>query len=135
MKTFSKLYAKYIIKSKVIFLAFLAAGIAGFLIMTLSLGVDKVTKYEAYFDNNKIVVNDELGKINSLYAYKSLNEKVYLFDVNGVEHIEQYTVLYVDNEDENIKNSLLGIVKLEIVTGGQSLFELIFLKAGKKEDE
>jgi hypothetical protein len=74
-----------------VFCAFLAFGIIGFLFMTLSLRLEAVTKYEAYFDNNKIVINDELENISSLYAYKSLNEKVYLFEVGEAEHIEQYT--------------------------------------------
>ena len=129
------MYTKYIIKSKIVFCAFLVFGIVGFLAMTLSLKLDMVTKYEAYFDSNKIVINDELENINSLYVYKSLNEKVYLFDVAETEYVEQYTVLYVDNENETAKNHLLGIVRLEIVTGEQSLFELIFVKAGNKEDE
>jgi len=135
LQTFSRLYVKYIIKSKVLFYIFLAVGIIGFLIMTFSLKLDIVTKYEAYFDNNKIVINENLDNIDSLYIYKSLNEKVYFFDVNEIDYVEQYTILYVNNENENIKNNLLGVVKLEIVTGKQSLFELIYIRAGKKRNE
>jgi hypothetical protein len=135
MNYFSKLYVKYIIKSKVIFCAFLCLSILGFLLMTISLKLDIVTKYEAYFDNNKIVINQSLYNIDTLYIYKSLNEKVYFFDVINTEYIEQYTILYVNNIDERVKNSLLGVVKIEIVTGKQSLFELIYLRAGKKRNE
>ena len=135
LQTFSRLYVKYIIKSKVLFYVFLVAGIIGFLVMTVSLKLDIVTKYEAYFDNNKIVINENLDNIDSLYIYKSLNEKVYSFTVSELNHVEQYTVIYINNENENIKNNLLGVVKLEIVTGQQSLFELIYMRAGKKRDE
>ena len=134
-KPLSRLYIKYIIKSKIVFYAFLAAGIVGFLVMILSIKLDIVTKYEAYFDSNKIVINEELDNIDSLYAYRSLNEKVYLFDVREIEYVDDYTILYIDNEDETIKNNLLGIVKLEIVTGKTNLFELIYIRAGKKQDE
>ena len=103
--------------------------------MTFSLKLDIITKYDAYFDNNKIVVNDNLDNIDSLYVYRTLNEKVYYFPINEIEHPEQYTVIYVKNADDSIKNNLLGVVTLEIVTGKQSLFELIFVKAGKKENE
>lgn len=132
---FSQLYVKYIIKSKIVFYTFLTIGVIGFLVMTLSLKIDIVTKYEAYFDNNKIVLNEYLDDIESLYTYRNLNEKVYLFDVKEIEHVEEYTIIYVDNEDENIKNNLLGIVRIEIVKDKQSLFELIYIRAGKKIDE
>lgn len=133
--TFSKIYIKYIIKSKILFCAFLSLGVIGFLVMTLSIKFDIVTKYDAYFDEDKIVINEELDDIDSFYIYRSLNEKVYRFAVRETEHLEQYTILHIDNEDESIKNNLLGIVKLEIVTGEQSLFELIYIKAGDKSDE
>ena len=123
------------IKSSVLFYAFLAIGIIGFLTMTISLKLDIIKKYEAYFDNNKIVINENLNNIDSLYVYKSLNEKVYSFFVKELNHVEQYTVLYVSNENEDIKNNLLGVVNLEIVTGKKSLFELIYIQAGKKRDE
>jgi hypothetical protein len=135
MEKVSRLYIKYIIKSKVIFCAFLAVGIIGFLFMTMSLKLDLVKRYEAYFDNNKIVIQEELDDIDFLYAYKSLNERVYLFDVREIERVEQYTIIYVENEDENIKKNLLGIVRLEMVTGETSLFDLIYIRAGKKRDE
>ena len=133
--TLSRIYIKYIMKSKILFCAFLTVGVVGFLAMTLSVKFDIVTKYDAYFDENKVIINEELYDIDSFYIYRSLNEKVYHFSVQEIEHLEQYTILYVDNEDENIKKNLLGNVSLEIVTGEQSLFELIYIKAGDKSDE
>lgn len=94
-----------------------------------------VRKYEAYFDNNKIVLNDDIADIDSLYVYKSLNEKMFSFDINSIERVENHAIIYVKNEDETIKNRLLGIVRLEIVENSQSLFELIFLRAGVKINE
>jgi hypothetical protein len=67
------------IKTKIAFFVFLLLGVAGFLAMTASLEIDIVQKYEAYFDSNKIVINEDLNGIDSLYVYKSLNEKVHYF--------------------------------------------------------
>ena len=134
-QTFSKIYVKYIIKSSAIFYTFLAIGIIGFLIMSMSLKLDVTKKYEAYFDNNRIIINETLDNIDSLYVYKTLNDKVYFFYVRELIYDEQYTILYLENDNENVKNNLLGIVKIELITGQESLLKTIFVKAGNKDDD
>ena len=135
MKAFPKIYVKYIIKSPVIFYAFLAIGVIGFVVMSVSVKLDVTKRYETYFDNNRIIINEELADIDMLYVYKSLNDRVHSFPVSELYHVDDYTIIYVENYDDIIKNSLLGIVKIEIITGQENLLKTIFLRAGNKDED
>lgn len=134
MKTLSKIYVKYLLKSGVVFYSFLLIGIIGFLLMTLSLKLDMVTTYDAYFAENRIVLNENPNtEIDSLYAYKARNEKVYSFTVTDVEYIDQYMILYIGDTDKSMQNALSGNIKVDIVAERRTLLEVIFVKAGKKD--
>ena len=136
MNSFNKFYIKYILKSGVIFYIFIVIGIVSFTIVTTSFKLELITTYEGNFSNNRIVINENIDdSFNSLYIYKSRNDKVYSFKIIENVYTDGMVILYINNENEEINNLLTGMVKIDIVTGEQSLLKMIFLRAGRKDNE
>jgi len=133
LKKLSKIYTKYIIKSQILFSFFLIIGTAAFLVMTLTLKIDILTRYNGIFADNRIIVNEILDEtVESVYAYKSRNDRVYSFPVTQVSYVDDYSVLHIDSVDKINPNNLMGGIGIDIITGRVSLFELIFIKAGQR---
>lgn len=111
-------------------------GVTIFIVTTVSFELDVIIIYDAYFSENRIVINDIITiSTDYIYAYKSLNDKVYIYTITDIEYFDNQTIFYLSETDLNEHGTLLGNIKVDIANGKQTLFELIFIKAGKKDVE
>lgn len=127
MKKFSRLYVKYIVKTPVIFYLFLIIGIVLFLYFSLGLKLDVVQSVKANIEDNRfIVVGEYETQSDMIYLYNDRNEKIYKLKIQQIERIDGQTIFVINNSV-----GLSGDIQADIVTGSQTLFERIFIKAGK----
>ena len=127
MKQFSRFYVKYVIKTPIIFYTFLIVGISLFIYLSLSLKLDIVQSIKANIADDKIVLNGEYHNISDvIYLYNDRNEKIYKFKIKSTENENGKTVFFIDSDI-----NLSGDVNIDIVIGNRTLFERIFVKAGK----
>lgn len=132
MKSFSKIYVKYIIKKPIIFYIFLLLGICLFLMLTLTLKLETIEKYDAYYQDGIIKVEiDDINSVNKIYAYNNKNEKIYTITVKEIAYEVGNSCLHIYEEDIELIQELGSNFKIEISTGYESLFKRIFVKAGK----
>lgn len=128
MKSFSKLYVKYIIKTPVIFYLFLMMGIVLFLYFSISLKLDIIQSVKANVENNKLTVAGEYEtQSDIIYLYSERNEEIHKLKIAKIEHINGKTIFFINNSV-----GLSGEIHADIVTGSQTLFSKIFIKAGKE---
>ena len=128
-KYFYRFYVKHILKSGVLFFAFLALGLLTFILISLHIKIDITESYSAHFSDNKIIVGENIyGDIEHLYLYKVRNEKVFHCGVSEKTHFENSTIFYID---ENSIGNMSGNVKIDIVTGSESLLKYMFKSIGE----
>jgi len=135
MTSFNNLYVKYIVKSKTIYVAFLAIGVTCFIIMSLNIKIALMATYDAQYSEGKILINKIIeNDLDYVYFYKSRNDRLYKSEVTGEEYFDGYTVFHIDSKANKIKSNISGNIKVDMVTGYESLFKLIFAKAGLREN-
>ena len=124
---FSNWYVKYIIKIPIIFYSFLILGMLLFVYLSFGLQLDVLQSVKAEITNNTVIIGSEYNsKSDTVYIYNDRNEKVYKFKIKSSQISNLKTVLIIDNDI-----GLYGEVNADIITGSQTLFERIFIKAGK----
>ena len=129
MNKYGRIYMKYVIKSPVLFYAFLIGGIVLFFAMTLNTKVAVVKTVEVQVNNNVIVLDSIQGEIGEVvYLYTNRNEQVYKATIYDRKDTVGTTALFFENEQEDI---LKGEMKADIVIGENSLLRGVFLKAGR----
>ncbi len=132
MKSFSKLYVKYIIKKPIIFYIFLCLGVCLFLVLTLTLKLEIIEKYDAYYEDGIIKVKtDDINNVSKIYAYNNKNEKIHIINVKKYDYEYGNSYLHIYEEDINLIQELGSNFKIEISIGYESLFKRVFVKAGK----
>lgn len=128
MKKFSRLYVKYIIKSPIVYYSFLLIGIVLFLYFSLNFKLDIVQSVNANIEDNSFTVEGEYKtSSDTIYLYRDRNEKIYRLKIDQIEYIDNKTIFIINNSIE-----LSGEIHADIVIGSQTLFERIFIKAGKR---
>lgn len=126
-RSFSQLYVKYIIKTPILFYAFLSFGILIFLYFCLTLKLDNVESAEAEIKNNYVIIDGEYTVCsNVIYLYYDRNEVIYKYFIGSQDNSDEQTIIEVNNN-----NNLSGKINVDIVVGKQTLFERIF-GAGKR---
>ena len=124
---FTRLYVRYIIKTPVVFYAFLAAGIALFLYLSLGLRLNTMRSVSVWVAENQVIYDgDCASRSDFLYLYNNRKEKIYKLRIVETVNACGQTVLTVENPEK-----LSGEMQADIVTGSQTLLERIFIKAGK----
>jgi hypothetical protein len=128
MKNFSRLYVKYVIKTPAIFYLFLLIGSVLFLYLSIGIKLDVVQSMKAYIEDNGVIVEEmyELES-NTIYLYNDRDDKIYKSTVEQIKHVNGHTVFVISSSI-----GLSGEIQVDIVTGSQTLFERIFIKAGKR---
>lgn len=127
-KGFKRFYVDYIIKKPVIFYSFLGIGIGIFLYLSLNLKLDRIQSVNAEIVGQTIKLEGEY-KIysDSIYLYHDRNKRVYKLAITDWKIAEGCTVCMVEDTEQ-----LSGGLMADIITGKQTLFERIFLRAGKR---
>ena len=127
MKKFSTLYVKYIIKAPIVFYMFLFSGVVLFLWFSLSLKLDVVQSVTADIKENRVAITGEyVVKSHMIYFYSDRNEKKDKLKIEQVELKDGQTLLIINNII-----GLSGEVQADIIIDSQTLFERIFIRAGK----
>lgn len=126
-RKFSALYVKYLIKKPIVFYSFLLLFVALFVCLTQSLKLDVFESAQAVISGDTVVLNVPLtGSQTEILVYQNRNEKVYTLTVVDMAVKENQTVVTVEDAC-----GLSGPVTAEVVTGRETLFERIFMKAGR----
>lgn len=131
-RSFSQAYVKYIVKTPILFYAFLSIGIGIFLYMTLSIQMDVRVTYEAKYEKGDIVFfSSKPVEWEKIYIYKDRNEKVYSVSVDSAVFEDNTATLHIKEADNSAFKELSGDVYVDVTKTTESLFERIFKKAGK----
>lgn len=127
MMNWSNLYVKYLIKNPLIFYLFLLIGAALFLFMTISLKLDVTQTTECKISGNTITISGEIKPVSEvIYLYTDRNDKIHKLTIESVLSQNGQTVIVFTN--------IAGLsreMKMDFVIAQQTLFERIFLEAGK----
>ena len=133
MNRLSKFYIKYIISNSFIFYAFLLIGVLVFIILTLTIKINITETYSATVEEGRIKLENNLGSdytFEEAYVYRDRNEEVVHISISKIDFLNNQTYIFL-SETDSIK--LLGFdqVNIDIVVGQKSLFETIFVRAGR----
>lgn len=126
---FERLYMKYIVKSSGLFGIYLGAFISVFMIVSSRVTLEERRAYEAEIDGSEIEIVCEEGPApigDRVYFYRDKNQEVFSSDVKEVEYRDGVMYIFLAGEQKGVS----GKVTVEIVSGKNTLFQKIFMKAG-----
>ncbi|MCL2813613.1 MAG: hypothetical protein FWD23_03340 [Oscillospiraceae bacterium] len=130
-KRFINTYIKYTAKKPVLFFAMIGIFVFFILFISLTTKTSLIQSYNGLIFGDTIVVNAELKTVpESIFVYVNRNEAVYLINIKSMEHEDNSTILFIDNNEEHGLAAAENI-KIDIAVGEITLFERIFLKGGK----
>ena len=95
-------YIKNFVKNPMIFYASIFMFCIGILLIMVSVKIETTKTYSGNLAENKIVINELADhQIVDIYVYKNNEDRKYPIVVNSVENIEQFTLLYFDDDNYN----------------------------------
>jgi len=98
-----------------------------FLYFSLNLRLDVVKSVEANIKNNRIIIDGEHKTYSDIiYIYSNRNEKIYRIKTEQIQYSYGKTIFFIDNI-----SGFYGDIQADIVIGSQTLFERIFVRAGR----
>lgn len=128
---FERKYLKYIVKSPILFWAYMGIFLIFFLLMTTHLKLEVRNAYDAEIVGGEISIltESEIEFLDrKIYTYKDKNQKVTLFKVASSEYKEGVMYIYLCED----QTQLSGEIVVELISGKVSLFNSILLKAGTR---
>ena len=128
-RKFERIYLKYVVKSPLLFYAYLGVFISIFMIAASNLQLEERQAYEAeiYGDKIEIPCDSALDLWNDkIYLYKDRNQEVLHLDVEEAEYRDGVMCILLSQSREDVT----GRVTVEIISEKSTLLQKIFLKAG-----
>ena len=131
-KRFINTYVKYVAKKPILFFAMIGVFVFFILFVSLTTKTSLFQSYEGLILGDTIVINAEINTVpENIYVYENRNEAVFLLNIDGIEHEDNSTILFIDKSMELHGLTAAESIKIDIPVGEISLFERIFLKGGK----
>ncbi|MGF7048142.1 hypothetical protein J2T13_002649 [Paenibacillus sp. DS2015] len=131
----ANMYVKLTAKNPVPFIGIVALAVLSLLFLTMSTKLSIINTYDGKMDKQKIVISNHVitnipGKV---YVYTNRNEKVYpMQTTDKVKYDAGATIIYVEGSENDPD---IGNVKIDVPIGETTLFERVFLKGGKINDD
>ena len=131
-----KKYTQLLTGSPWFFITYILIGIMLFLFLTLTTRVEVIKSYlvEISHDQSQIVLLIKYSKVsaNKGYIYSNKNEAIYPVAIKRVEDIRGAVALYLDNEGQELINSLSAQdIYIDLPVENETLLYRIFMKGGK----
>lgn len=129
-------YVTYTSKKPLIVISVILLGMFLILYMTLSTKTNIIKTYNGSISGNSVTISAKLDKIpDMLYIYKDRNEAIYSVKVVNAEHKAKATVIAVSTDSQTVPFKESDHIKVDIPIGEITLFERVFLKGGKSNNE
>ena len=86
-----------------------------------------IDTYNGSYSDNKIIINETVDNpLEKFYVYRSRNDRIYTFHKGEKEYLDDFTIIYVDNESVKDIFTLNGNVKIDVIVGEATLLEVLF---------
>ena len=130
LSNFQKRYLKYVIKSPLLFYAFLALGMLLFVCLSLWIRLDVIETYAATLSGNTVTVHEALAPASpTVYLYENRNDKIYKLDYRHIDRQSGATIFTID-AGSDAAAALPRDISVDVTVRQQTLLQRIFAKGG-----
>lgn len=125
MSRLYQFYSKYVVKSILLYLAFIIIGVSLFLILSMNTQVSIIETFDGTYADDRLILYEVVDyPIEKVYAYKDRSDFVVTYNVLKTEIMDgQNTVLFVDKKEKAVE--LNGTITIEAEKGHTSLLSIV----------